>query len=160
MEFFPSVLSAEQSDGLLAHLREHFVNKGFGCFAVDVIGGARCIGFVGLSTPSLAMPFGPCVEVAWRLAPSHWGRGFAREAAAASLDFGFRELGCDEILAWTVPANVRSWGLMERLGMVRDPAEDFDHPRLDAGHPLCRHVLYRLPRARWESTRSPSAIAP
>jgi hypothetical protein len=51
-------------------------------------------------------------------------------------------------------ANRRSWQVMERLGMTRDPADDFDHPRLSEGHPLRRHLLYRLSRARWETLQS------
>jgi len=87
--------------------------------------------------------FTPAVEVAWRLDRAYWGRGYAAEAARASLDCGFGELGLDEIVALTVPANWRSRRVMERLGMTRTPEDDFDHPRVAAG-PLRQHVLYRL----------------
>ena len=86
------------------------------------------------------------VDAAWRLARAHWGKGYAEEAARTAIEDGFFRLGFAEIVAFTVPANRRSWQLMERLGMTRDSAEDFDHPRFAEGHPVCRHVLYRL---RW-----------
>ncbi|HET9520851.1 MAG TPA: GNAT family N-acetyltransferase, partial [Candidatus Limnocylindrales bacterium] len=94
-------------------------------------------------------PFTPAVEVGWRFDPEAWGHGYATEAARAAVGFGFEALGLDEIVSFTVPANVRSRAVMERIGMTHDPADDFDHPNLPDGHPLRRHVLYRLPRARW-----------
>ena len=86
------------------------------------------------------------MEIGWRLAPSWWGRGYASEAARAALRFGFERVGLDEIVAYTVPANLRSQAVMRRLGMRRDAGADFDHPNLPADHPLRRHVLYRLRR--------------
>ncbi len=82
----------------------------------------------------------------WRLHPDHWGHGYATEAAAASLDYGFDEAGLDEIVAFTTTVNTRSQAVMERIGMGRDPEGDFDHPRLPEGSPLRRHVLYRVSR--------------
>ena len=91
-------------------------------------------------------PFTPAVEIGWRLSPAHWGKGYATEGAKAALRFGFEDLNLDQIVSFTVPANKPSWSVMERIGMVRDPSEDFDHPRLPVGHALRRHVLYRLKR--------------
>jgi RimJ/RimL family protein N-acetyltransferase len=91
-------------------------------------------------------PFVPAVEVGWRLAPQFWGKGYATEAAEAALRIGFETLNLDQIVSFTVMANKPSWSVMERLGMTRDPAEDFDHPRLPVGHALRRHVLYRKKR--------------
>jgi len=85
-------------------------------------------------------------DASWRLARPYWGQGYAFEAALAVIDDAFGRIGLDEIVAYTVPANRRSWGLMERLGMSRNPREDFDHPACPEGHPLRRHVLYRLSR--------------
>ena len=85
----------------------------------------------------------PAIEVAWRLARTYWGRGYATEAARAALDYGFEKLGLTEIVSLTVPANWRSRRVMERLGMTRAPEDDFDHPRLPES-PLKCHVLYRL----------------
>jgi len=107
------------------------------------------IGFVGLSVPSFTAHFTPCVEIGWRLAKEHWGNGYASEAAAASLRFGFEKLRLQQIVAFTVPLNKRSIGVMKRIRMSRDPADDFDHPKLSAGHPLQRHVLYRINRSDW-----------
>jgi ribosomal-protein-alanine N-acetyltransferase len=82
----------------------------------------------------------------WRLARAYWGQGYAFEAAQAVIEDGFGRLRLDEIVAYTGPANWRSWGLMERLGMTRNPSEDFDYPACPEGHRLRRHVLYRLRR--------------
>ena len=91
--------------------------------------------------------FTPAIEIAWRLARAYWGRGYATEAARAALDYGFGKLGLEQIVAVTVPANLRSLRVMERLDMTRSPADDFDHPNLPEG-PLRRHVLYRIRNPR------------
>ena len=150
MEFFPSMLSRNQSDELVDRIRGQFAERGFGLSAVEVPGVARFIGYVGLAVPHLPPPFDPRVEVGWRLAYDHWGRGYATEAARAALELGFR-LGLDEIVALTVPANRRSRRVMEKLGMRRSVSDDFDHPKLAEGHRLRRHVLYRLARADWQA---------
>lgn len=144
MEYFPRVLTSEESERQAAAIAEHVEKHGFGFWAVEVIGVADFAGFVGISTPTFEAHFTPCVEIGWRLAFEHWGHGYATEAARAALDCGFRRFGLEEIVAFTVPANRRSIRVMERLGMTRSPAEDFDHPRLPAGHPLRPHILYRL----------------
>jgi RimJ/RimL family protein N-acetyltransferase len=152
MEFFPSRLSREQSDAVATRIRNHFEQRGFGLWAVEVPELAPFIGFVGLSIPSFEAHFTPCVEVGWRLAHEHWGRGYASEAATAALDFGFRELGLDEIVSFTTTTNQRSRCVMERIGMTRAPEDDFDHPALAEGHALRRHVLYRISRDRRPSS--------
>ena len=144
MAHMPSLLDRGESDALAARISEQFERRGFGLWAVEVPGVAPFIGFVGLSVPRFSAHFTPCVEVGWRLGRTHWGKGYATEAAQASLAFGFDNLGLEEIVSFTVPANTRSIAVMERLGMTRNPADDFDHPRLPEGHPLRRHVLYRL----------------
>jgi len=103
----------------------------------------RFIGFCGLMAPRAPL----CeTEIGWRLDRSAWGQGYAREGAEAALAWAWRELRAKTIVAITVPANERSWGLMLRLGMTRDPADDFDHPAVPEGDPLRRHVLYRIAR--------------
>src|SRR5262249_40391262 len=89
-------------------------------------------------------PFTPCVEVGWRLAFAYWGHGYATEAARLALDYGFGTLALTEIISYTSATNQRSRALMERLGMRRNPPDDFDHPAIAENHPLRRHVLYRL----------------
>ncbi len=93
--------------------------------------------------PAFETHFTPCVEIGWRLARAAWGHGYATEAARAALDYAFGTLRLDEVVSMTVPANLRSRAVMERLGMTRLEADDFDHPRLQEGHALQRHVLYR-----------------
>jgi ribosomal-protein-alanine N-acetyltransferase len=138
MEFLPPA-----DEGWVARARAHWDEHGFGQWVAEVPGEASFIGVVGLAIVGYEAPFTPAVEVAWRLARAHWGRGYATEAAQASIDYGFGELRLEEIVALTVPANPPSRRVMERLGMTRSPEDDFDHPRLPAG-PLSRHVLYRL----------------
>ncbi len=135
-----------------AHQREHEF-----CFwAVEIPGVARLAGAVGLYSVAPPMPCAPAVEIGWRLARDAWGQGYAAEAARASLDFGFAR-GLAEIVAFTRPANERSWRLMQRLGMRRDPGDDFEHPRLPPGHPMRPHILYRLSSRHWQNGHWPSA---
>jgi RimJ/RimL family protein N-acetyltransferase len=144
MKFFRSRLTRAESDAMVEHIEAHFDAHCFGLWAVEVPGVAPFIGFTGLSTASFKAPFTPCIEVGWRLAFAHWGKGYATEAARLALGYGFGTLAMAEIASFTSTANLRSRAVMERLGMQRDPVEDFDHPSIPEGHPLRRHVLYRL----------------
>ena len=146
MEHFPAPLSREESDAAAARIDRHFDGHGFGLWAVEVPGVVPFAGFVGLSVPDFTAPFTPCVEVGWRLAADCWGRGYATEGARVALTFGFETLGLREIVSFTTVGNTRSRLVMARLGMTHDPADDFDHPNLPEGHPLSRHVLYRVRR--------------
>jgi len=150
MEHFPAVLSRAESDALAERIEAHFAEHGFGLWAVEVPGSVPFAGFIGLSIPSFQAHFTPCVEVGGRLRRDSWGKGYATEGARAALRFGFERLGLEEIVGFTVPANLRSRRIMERIGMQYSPADDFDHPLLPPGHLLRRHILYRLTRARWE----------
>jgi RimJ/RimL family protein N-acetyltransferase len=141
MEFFPRVLNLKESDDLASRISEHFDRHGFGLWAVEIPGVVDFAGFVGLSIPRFVAPFTPCVEIGWRLAMGCWGHGYATEAARAALAFGFGELELREIVSFTVPQNLRSRRVMEKIGMTYDPAGDFDHPAVGT-----RHVLYRLAR--------------
>lgn len=146
MEHFPAVYTRDESDAAAGRAAAHFAEHGFGPWAVEVPGVAAFAGFIGLIVPSFSAHFTPCVEIGWRLAADCWGRGYATEGARAALQFGFDELRLDEIVSMTVPANQRSWRVMEKIGMTRDAAGDFDHPRVPEGHVLRRHVLYRIKR--------------
>lgn len=149
MAFFPCCLDRTGSDAMVDRIEAHFSEHGFGLWAVEVRDGASFIGFTGLAIPRFAAPFMPCVEIGWRLAFEHWGCGYATEAARLALEYGFGPAGLPEIVSFTAATNLRSRAVMERLGMRRDPADDFDHPSLPHGHALRRHVLYRLgPAAR------------
>jgi|tagenome__1003787_1003787.scaffolds.fasta_scaffold20075074_2 RimJ/RimL family protein N-acetyltransferase len=162
MRFFPSMPTREQVFGLVERHRENLATGRPGLFAVSLIepddagvstsstsGPTELIGFVGLATPSFDAPFMPCVEIGWRLAKRAWGRGYATEAGQAVLAHGFDTLGVPEVVSFTAVLNEPSIAVMRRLGMHRDPAEDFDHPRVPEGHPVRRHVLYRLRADEW-----------
>lgn len=148
MAHMPDVLDRSASNAMVARIEAHFEAEGFGLWAVEVPGGVPFAGFVGLSRVGFEAPFTPAVEIGWRLARPCWGRGYATEGAAAALAFAFEQVGLDEVVSFTGPANARSRAVMERIGMARDRAGDFEHPRLPPEHPLRRHVLYRArPRA-------------
>jgi RimJ/RimL family protein N-acetyltransferase len=146
MEHFPAPLTAEESDALMARIVDHFDRHDFGVFAVELLESNAFAGFIGLAIPSFDAPFMPAVEVGWRLAFECWGRGLATEGARAAIQYGFESLGLDGIVSFTVPANLRSRRVMENLGMTHNPIDDFEHPLLPQGHPMRRHVLYRLAR--------------
>jgi RimJ/RimL family protein N-acetyltransferase len=143
MEFLPGPLTREQAASMIARMQSAIDQRGWGLWAVDVDG--RCIGFTGITCPRFEAHFTPCVEIGWRLARGAWGHGYATEAARLALDYGFEVLGLPEIVAFTTEANRRSRRVMDRLAMQRRADDDFDHPSLP-GHPLQRHVLYRLSR--------------
>jgi RimJ/RimL family protein N-acetyltransferase len=144
MEFFRRRLSRVESDAMVDGIQKHFSKHNFGLWAIEVPGVAPFIGFAGLAVPGFSAHFTPCVEVGWRLAFEHWGRGYATEAARLALGYGFGTLALSEVVSFTSATNQRSRAVMERLGMRRDPADDFDHPAMPEGHPLRSHVLYRL----------------
>ena len=143
MQFFPAGRTRAQSDAWVARTRAHFLREGFGIWAVEAPGVADFIGFVGLSRVPEGMPCAGGVEVVWTLDAPFWRRGYATEAAREAMRDGFARLGLAEIVAFTTVVNAASQGVMRALGMARDPAEDFDHPRIAMTHPLCRHVLFR-----------------
>ncbi len=144
MACFPAPLTRAQSDALADRCEALIATRGWGFWAVALKASGEFIGFVGLHEPAGALPFAPCVEIGWRLARDHWGRGLATEAARGALEVGFGTLGLEEIVAFTTVGNHRSRALMERLGM--HASNTFEHPDLPAGHPLRRHCLYRMAR--------------
>jgi RimJ/RimL family protein N-acetyltransferase len=144
MEHLPALLSREESDALQSLCDAHFVQYGFGLWAVEIRGVTPFAGFLGLSVPTFQAHFTPCVEVGWRLAADHWGHGYATEGARAVLLFGFQMVGLAEIVSFTVPGNLRSRRVMEKIGMTYDPADDFDHPGQSQKPASRRHVLYRI----------------
>lgn len=149
MEHFLAPLSREKSDLLVTNQAELIEKRGWGIWAVSVVGEADFIGFIGLAQVDFVAPFVPAVEVGWRLAYEYWGRGYAPEGAKAALQFGFEQLGLDEIVSFTATSNLRSMRVMEKLHMHRTVEDDFDHPRIPEGHPIRRHVFYRLTSSEW-----------
>jgi ribosomal-protein-alanine N-acetyltransferase len=143
MRYFPATMTREQSDEFAAYVHETIDRQGWGLWAVEVTNGPAFIGFVGLNRVSFQEHFTPAIEIGWRLARPFWGNGYATEAAAAAVRFGFEQVDLDEIVSFTAASNEPSIRVMRRLGMRHDAAGDFNHPRAAEG-PLRRHVLYRL----------------
>lgn len=152
MEFFPAPQGRAASDASIDGWQAQFAARGWSNWAVEVRETGRFAGFVGLSVPRRTLPFSPCVEVGWRLAREHWGKGYATEGARAALGVGFERLQLAEIVSFTALGNRRSRAVMERIGM-RDAHEDFEHPGVPEGHALRRHCLYRITRAQWEAAK-------
>lgn len=149
MQYFPSVLTKEQSEGLLKSSQAHIKNHGWGKWAV-MLNTGEFIGRIGLEEVDFQCAFSPSIELGYRLAFEHWGKGYASEGAKAALEYGFNCLNLPEIVAFTPTKNIRSRAVMECIGMHRDPKDDFDHPKLPENHPLRKHVLYRLKKTNWE----------
>lgn len=145
MAFFPKTLSRSESDALVDRVEASIAERGWGFWAVELLATGEFIGFTGLNVPRADLPFAPCVEVGWRLARPHWGKGYATEAATEALRVGFEQLGLDEIVAFAVLNNWRSRAVMDRLRMV-DTLTTFEHPDLPESSSLRVHCLYRLSR--------------
>lgn len=144
MEYFPSLLTEEETEKFLNRIKEHFNRYGYGLWAVSLRESEIFIGFIGLVNIDPSFPSSPAVEVGWRLNADHWGKGYATEGAKACLEFGFDTLKLSEIVSFTAEQNMRSRRVMEKIGMHHETKDDFDHPKLPEGHALKRHVLYRI----------------
>lgn len=144
MRYMSRSLDRAASDLFLSRILEHWKMDGFGLWAIEQRDDGAFLGFAGLSEPAFRAPFTPAIEVGWRLGREAWGHGYATEAGAAALRFGFEVLGLDEIVAFTAVRNEHSRQVMERLGMTHDPADDFEYPRVAPDHPVRRQVLYRI----------------
>jgi RimJ/RimL family protein N-acetyltransferase len=141
-EFFPGTLDRAASDASAGRMRAHVEAHGFGFWAAEIPEQEKFIGFIGLMHTPDNMPFAPAVEIGWRLARRFWGFGYATEAARASLEYGFGELGLVEIVSLAASGNRRSRAVMERIGMWF--AGMFDHPDMAEGEKLREHALYRI----------------
>ena len=138
-------ITRAQSDALVDRLNAQIAADGFGFYAAERKADGALVGMIGIRrNPGPPAPVG--IELGWRLDPAAQGSGLATEGAKACLDWGFANLDVDEILSWTASANVRSQAVMRRIGMVPDPARDFDHTALPEGHPLRRHVVFAARR--------------
>jgi RimJ/RimL family protein N-acetyltransferase len=151
--FFPRTLTAEETDAQLDHHLASAEANGFSFQAAEAKADGALVGLLGLGQipeeTRAAIPSHPEVEIGWVFGERHWGQGLAPEGAAAWLSNGW-SLDLPEIVAFTAAINVPSQRVMQKIGMIRDPADDFDHPRIAEGHPLRPHVLYRIvnPTAR------------
>ncbi len=148
MEFFPKTLNREESDAFVDKAMAAMDEQGWGLFAVEIRDTEEFIGFIGLNKPQFDAPFTPCVEIGWRLDKKYWKKGFATEGAQALLQFAFIKVDTDEIVSFTSKLNKPSIKVMEKIGMTRDEAGDFDHPMVEVDSPLRRHVLYRYKKGK------------
>ncbi len=143
MRYFPSTMTRQESDANIDAIIAHRAAHGFAANAVEIKGGPRFIGIVGLWRVRATLPFAPAVEILWRLAKEFHLQGFASEAARACLDDGFSQHGLQEIISFTARINTPSQAVMRSIGMTHNPRDDFDHSSVEAGHILRPHVLYR-----------------
>lgn len=144
MEYFPSVKSYTETVEEYHRILAHFKKYGWGFCAATLATNLEFIGFIGLRFDDFAAPFTPAVEIGWRLASKHWGKGYATEGALASLKYGFENLQLKEVISFTSTLNTRSIAVMKKIGMHHEITDDFDNPKLPENHPLRRHVLYRI----------------
>ena len=142
MQYFPRLLTEEESRATFERFRDGIAQRGWGLWAVEVEG--QFAGFTGLSEPKFTAHFTPCIEIGWRLHRAYWGRSIAYAAAQQAIHDAFHQLRLNQLVSFTAVLNHRSRRLMERLGFTHDPCDDFLHPALEENHPLRPHVLYRL----------------
>lgn len=144
MEFIGPPLNEDQSKAMMERARESWEQRGYGRFAVEVLASGSVIGFVGLAQTRIDAHFAPAVEIGWRLSTEYWGHGYATEGAIAVRDFAFEELGLPEIVSFTSKNNLRSRRVMEKIGLLRNPLDDFEHPNSSLDNTLRDNVLYRV----------------
>lgn len=149
MHYFPNVFSHQETVDLVNKIKTKFNINEFGFYSCELRDTGQFIGSIGLNVPDFSAHFTPCVEVGWRVAKKFWGQELAVEAAQKCLDIGFNQFGLDEIVSFTAKINHNSQRVMQKLGMISNKSEDFQHPKLDPTHPLALHVLYRMPRSLW-----------
>jgi ribosomal-protein-alanine N-acetyltransferase len=151
MEYFVAPMTRRESDAFVDRIEADLTDRGFGLWAVEELSTGRFIGFTGLIYQTFEASFTPAFEIGYRLAKHAWGRGYATEAAKEAVRYGFEQAALPEIVSMTAVGNVRSQAVMRKLGMTHDPADDFDHPRVPDGHPIQRHVLYRMTAEQWRA---------
>lgn len=150
-EFFSCMLSREESDESIKVLSGHISKYGWGLWAASLLENDEFIGFIGLQNVPFNAHFTPAVEIGWRLAHKHWGKGFATEGAKAALKFGFESIELNKIVSFTTVNNLRSRHVMAKIGMHHDQKDDFDHPNISSENPMKKHVLYQLHREEWNT---------
>jgi ribosomal-protein-alanine N-acetyltransferase len=156
VRYLSRALSREESDAMIDRVVARWAERGYGLWAVERRDDDAFLGFTGLSWQDFPAPFTPAIEIGWRLARSAWGHGYATEAARTTLRWAFETLGLEEVLSFTTVANAASRRIMERIGMARDLAGDFDYTGVPEGHPIRPHVLYRITREAWRAAEARS----
>ncbi len=142
MEFYPKQLTLQEATAFIERIKQHFSEKGYGLYAVDELSTRRFIGYIGFLTAQFPAWFTPCTEIGWRLSYAAWGRGLATEGALQCLAYGWTHFHFKEIYSFTAVINKRSERVMQKIGMHL--AGSFDHPNVEEGSPLKKHVLYRI----------------
>ena len=151
MRYVGPCLSREQCDALVDRYEEHHKWQKFAPWVVEIPGMTSFAGVVGLMAPSFKVDFASGVEIKWKMQRNYWGKGYATEAALASLEFAFDDLGLAEVVAFTTPANTRSRALLDRIGMLFQ--REFEHPNLDPDDKLWHHLFYSLKVEQWGASR-------
>ena len=146
MAYLGAAPTLAESAAVVARQKAMFADYGACFWALERRDIGAFIGWCGIKPGPVGTPIDGKPEIGWSLVKTEWGQGYAREAAEASLAWGWREMDLPTVWAITVPANTASRALMERLGMTRVVDGDFDHPKLSEDDPLRRHVLYRIDR--------------
>lgn len=152
-EFLPGIGTRSTTESNIKKFIKHYHDHGFSLYAVELKSTGEMIGWCGLMIPAFEAHFMPAFEIGWRLSSSHWDKGYATEAAKAVLQYAFEELKLEEVVSFTVPDNIRSRRVMEKIGLHHNDSDDFDHPKLEKTHPLCRHVLYGITKNEFESQK-------
>lgn len=148
MKFFPNVLSYEESVSFFERLQNKFLQDKFGVFAVELKSTKEFIGLIGLTIP----PFISSVEIFWRVAREHQGKGYATEGALKCLEIGFNQFEFDEIVSFTAEINVKSQKVMQKIGMSHNINDDFMHPKIAASSKLAKHVMYKITKDEYKKT--------
>jgi RimJ/RimL family protein N-acetyltransferase len=159
MRFFERIRNRAEADAVFDRLAGEIDRNGYGFWAMELRKTGEVIGFTGLRDIDFDASFTPSVEIGWRLLTRHWSKGYATEAARASLAHGFEHMELAEIVSFAVTENWPSRRVMERIGMRREPEHDFDHPDITPGSPLARHAFYRLTAAEWRQKQSGSSLS-
>lgn len=141
------VMDRAASDAMMDRISDQIADQGFGFWGAERKADGRLVGMIGLLVMGEDLPAPGAIELAWRVHPDAQGTGLATEGAAAARDWAFANLDIPEVVAITAETNVRSQAVMTKIGLVRDPARDFDHPKLAEDHPLRRHVFFSQARA-------------
>ena len=142
MEFFPKTQTIQETQAFIDRTNKHFNQHGYSWYAVDALATKSFIGFIGLVQTTFEAPFTPCAEIGWRLKNAAWGKGYATEGATRCLQYGFNTLQLPVIYSFTATVNLRSERVMQKIGMVKEGT--FDHPLLEKGNWLEKHVLYKI----------------
>ena len=148
MEYFPKLLTEEESNQFAERLSNLIAERGWGLWAVEEKSASKFIGFTGLHEVSEDLPFSPAVEIGWRLSDKYWGKGYATEAARKVLEFAFTDLEIEEIVSFTSVVNIKSEAVMKRINMLNTNC-NFLHPKIEDNHPLEEHILYKVNKNQW-----------